>query len=151
MWTLIKFRKNTSPTCYIAWETQYYSVCDTQHKRQPIFKRNTRCLSYKVFEEETFREVLQEQSSLAYRPGALFCNDEEVFNISELDPEEALALAKQRARRPAGKPTSRWPFEIGLGEGRCTREVDFIWWPYLYSHSRYSKLTMRLFIRKTSI
>lgn len=128
-----------------------HSARDTQHKRQPIFKRNTRRLSYKVFEEETFRGVLEEQSSLAYRPGALYRNDVEVPDISDMDPEEALALAKQRARRPATKPTSRSLIEIGMGEGRCTREVEFIWWPYLYSHSRYGKLTIRFFIRKTSI
>lgn len=127
-----------------------HSACNTQHKRQPIFKRNTRRLSYRTFEEK-FREILEEQDSAVFRPGALFRNDEEVPDISEMDAEEALVLARQRAKKPAARPTSRSVIEIGLGEGRCTWEVEFIWWPGLYSHSRYGKLTIRFFIRKASI
>ena len=132
---------------------QLDSVRDVKHKRQPIFKRNTRRLSYKVYEEDTFRRLLEEQDALQYRPGAFFRNDQEVAvaDISEMDAEEALALAKQRARRPAGRPTSRSVIEISSGEGRCSREVEFIWWPSLYSHLPYGKLTIRFFVRKTSI
>ena len=128
------------------------SVRDVKHKRQPIFKRSTRRLSYKVYEENTFQRLLEEQNSLEFRPGALFRNDQEVPDLSEMDAEEALAMAKKRARKPtAARPTSRSVIEIGHGEGRCTREVEFIWWPSLYSHSPYGKLTIRFFIRKTSI
>ena len=128
-----------------------HSARDTQHKRQPIFKRNTRRLSYRTFEEEKFREILEEQDSVAFRPGPLFRNDEEVPNISKMEAEEALTLARQRAKKPAARPTSRLLIKIGLGERRCTREVEFIWWPSLYSHSKYGKLTIRFFIRKVSI
>ena len=109
-------------------------------------------LSYKIFQEECFRRLLEEQDVLEFRPGALFRNHEEVADISEMGAEEALALAKQRARNPAAtKPTSRSVIEISMGEGRCTREVELIWWPGLYSYSRYGKLTVRFFVRKTSV
>ena len=131
--------------------TMLDSARDAKHKRQPIFKRNTRRLSYKMYDEESFRRLLEEQDDLHFKPAALFRNDEEVPDISEMNVEEALALAKQRARKAVARPTSRSLIEIGIGEGRRTREVEFIWWPSLYSHSQYGKLTIRFFIRKTSI
>ena len=128
------------------------SVREVKHRRQPIFKRNTRRFSYKIFDEESFRRLLDEQDVLQFRGQALFRNHEEVADISDMVAEEALELAKQRARnRTAAKPTSRSVFEIGIGEGRCSREVELIWWPGLYSSSQYGKLTVRFFVRKTSL
>ena len=48
------------------------SVRDVPHRRQPIFKRKARRLSYKVFNEESFERVLEEQDTLQFRPRALF-------------------------------------------------------------------------------
>lgn len=128
------------------------SVREVKHSRQPIFTRKTKRFSYKIFDEESFRLLLNEQDALQFRPVALFRNHEEVADISEMDAEEALALAKQRARnRTAAKPTSRSVIEIGIGEGWCTREVEPICWPGLYSFSQYGKLTVRFFVRKTSM
>ena len=127
------------------------SVRDVKHLRQPIFKRSTRRFSYKIFDEENFFRLLDEQNVLQFRPGALFRNHEEVPDVSEMDAEEALALAKQRSRNAAARPTSRSRIEVSMGEGRCTREVELIWWPGLYSYSSYGKLTVRFFVRKTSV
>lgn len=128
------------------------SVREVKHCRQPIFKRNTRRFSYKIFDEESLRKLLDEQDVRQFRPGALFRNHEEVADISDMVAEEALELAKRRARHhTTAKPTSRSVIEIGIGEGRCTREVELIWWPDLYSFSQYGKLTVRFFVRKTSM
>ena len=128
------------------------SVREVKHCRQPIFKRITRRFSYKIFDEESFRRLLDEQDVLQFRGQALFRNHEEVADITDMVAEEALELAKQRARnRTAVKPTSRSVIEIGIGEGRCSREVELIWWPGLYSSSQYGKLTVRFFVRKTSL
>ena len=128
------------------------SVRTVRHSRQPIFKRNTKRFSYKIFDEESIRRLLDEQDVLQFRPGALFRNHEEVPDISDMAAEEALELVKQRARHcTAAKPMSRSIIEIGIGEGRCTREVELIWWPGLYSFSQYGKLTVRFFVRKTSM
>lgn len=128
------------------------SVREVKHCRQPIFKRITRRFSCKIFDEESFRRLLDEQDVLQFRRRALFRNHEEVEDISNMVAEEALELAKQRARnRTAAKPTSRSVIEIGIGEGRCSREVELIWWPGLYSSSQYGKLTVRFFVRKTSL
>ena len=127
------------------------SVRDVRHSRQPIFKRITRRFSYKIYDEEKFKRLLDEQDVLEFRPAALFRNQEEVADISEMDAEEALALAKERARKPAAKPTSRSIIEISMGEGRCTRELELICWPSLYSYSPFGKLTLRYFVIKTSI
>lgn len=128
------------------------SVREVKHCRRPIFKRITRGFSYKIFDEESFRQLLDEQDVLQFRRQALFKNHDEVEDISNMVAEEALELAKQRARnRTAAKPTSRSVIEIGIGEGRCSREVELIWWPGLYSSSQYGKLTVRFFVRKTSL
>lgn len=127
------------------------SVRDVSHRRQPIFKRNARRLSYKIFDEQTFKGLLEEQDSLQFKSEALFRNHDEVPDVSDMEAEKALAIAKARARKPAARPTSRSVFNIGMGEGRCTREVELIWWPSLYSYSRYGKLTIRFFIQKTSL
>ena len=88
---------------------------------------------------------------LEFRPAALFSNHEEVPDISEMDVEEALAIAKQRARKTVARPTSRSVSEISMGEGRCTRELELIWWPSLYPYSLFGKLTLRYFVIKTTI
>ena len=129
------------------------SVCDVSHRRQPIFKRIVSRLSYKIFEEQTFKRMLEEQDALLFKPQALFSNDNEVPDVSEMEAEDALELAKARARTPAARPTSRSSIDIGIGEGHSTREVERIWWPSLYSSSPYVKLSLRFFIlkKKTSI
>ena len=126
------------------------SVREVRHRRQPIFKRSSRRLSYKIYDEELFRTLLEDQSTVQYKSGALFCNDEEVPDISDMNVEDAIAFAKQRARQKS-RPTSRSVMDIGLGEGRKTREVEFIWWPSLYSCSSYGKLMLRFYVKKTSI
>lgn len=53
-----------------------------------------------------------------------------------MEAEESLAFARVRARKPASRPTSHSFIDIGLGEGRCTREVELmICWPSLYPQS----------------
>lgn len=70
------------------------SVRDAPHIRQPIFKRIARRFSYKIFNEETLKLVLEEQDLLQFRPRALFRNSDEVPDVSEMPAEEALAYAK---------------------------------------------------------
>ena len=131
-----------------------FSVRDARHRRQPIFRKEARRLSFKIFEEQRFRDVLEEQFTVVYKPAALFNNDMEVHDeVSDMDAEEAIAFAVKRARGLVdnARPTSRSMFDICQGEGRRTREVEFIWWPQIYRFSQYGKLTIRSYIKKTSI
>lgn len=84
--------------------------------------------------------LLEDQSTVQFKSGALFRNDEEVPDISDMNVEDAIAFAEQWARQ-SSRPTSRSLMEIGQIEGRKTREVEFIWWPSLYSYSSYGKLS----------
>ena len=104
------------------------SVRDAKHLRQPIFKRKARRFSYKIFNKETFEQLLGEQDMLQFWPRALFRKSDEVPYLSEIPAEEALAYARPRARKQDTRPTNRSLLEIGPGEGRCTREVELIWW-----------------------
>ena len=132
-----------------------FSVRDVTHRRQPMFKKETKRLSYKIFDEQLFRELMEEQRLVPLKFSALYRNDNEVADLAEMDVEDALAMAKARAKkniRDTGKPTSRSTIEIGHGEGRCTREVEFIWWPTLYSQtSGHGKLTVRYYLKKVSL
>ena len=115
---------------------QLNSVRDVGHRRQPMFAKETKKLSFKVYEEQLFRELFEEQDFVTSKVKALYQSDKEVPDISDMDVEDALALAKERAKRNvqnAGRPTSSSAIEISCGEGRSTREVEFIWWPTLYS------------------
>lgn len=76
------------------------SVRDVSHRRQPIFKRAARRLSFKIFDKQKFRGMLEEQDTLPFKPAASFCNHEEVSDLGEMNAEEALEFAKARARRP---------------------------------------------------
>lgn len=132
-----------------------FSVRDVRHRRQPMFKKETKRLSYKIFDEQLFREVMEEQRLVPLKFSALYRNDNEVADLAEMDVEDALAMAKARAKkniRDTGKPTSRSTIEIEHGEGRYTREVEFIWWPTLYSQaSGHGKLSVRYYLKKVSL
>ena len=88
---------------------------------------------------------------MLFKSHALFSNQDEVPDISNMEAEEALEFAKARAKKPIPRPTSRSSMEISTGKGRSTREVELIWWPSLYSRSLYGKLTLRFYVKKTSI
>ena len=48
--------------------------------------------------------------------------------------EEELQQAKERAYRPRGQrgqASSKSSLVVGYGEGRCTREMELIWFPNL--------------------
>lgn len=132
-----------------------FSVRDVSHRRQPVFTKHTKRVSYKIYDEQLFREVFEEQDVISLKANALYENDKEVPDIAELDVEDALALAKERATKNVqrgGRPTSRSTIEIACGEGRHTREVEFIWWPTLYSQvSCYGKLSVRFFLNKVTM
>lgn len=85
---------------------------------------------------------------MLFKPQALFSNDNEVPDLSEMEAEDGLELAKARARTPAARPKCRSSIDIGIGEGRSTREVELIWWLSLYSSSPYGKLSLHFFIKK---
>ena len=48
-----------------------------------------------MYDKEVFREFLEDQSTVQFKSAALFCNDEEVPDISDLNAEDAIAFAKQ--------------------------------------------------------
>lgn len=65
----------------------------------------------------------------------LYCNDNEVVDLVEMDVEDVLVMVKIRVKKNVcdiGKLISRLIIEIGYGEGCCIWEVEFIWWLILY-------------------
>ena len=83
---------------------------------------------------------------MQFWPKALFGNSDEVHDVFEMPAKEAQAYEKAKARKQDSRPTSRSYLDIGPGEGRCTRELELIWWPSLYSRcSECGKLTFRFF------
>ena len=93
-----------------------------------MFKKDTKTLSYKIYDKQLFLEVMEKQRFVPLKFSALYHNDNEVANLAQ-------AMAKARAKKnihDAGKPTSRSTIEIEHGEGLCTREVEFIIIIYYY-------------------
>ena len=62
----------------------------------------------------------------------------------DLSAEYEIARAKARVYTPAGnkrrRPSSKSLLQVGLGEGRATREVEIIWWPNLYTVTAYGQM-----------
>lgn len=119
-----------------------------------MFAKETKRISFKIYEEQLFRVIFEEQDVVTLKAKALYQNDKEVPDISEMDVEDALALSKERAKKniqKLGRPTSSSTIEINYGEGRCTREMEFIWWPTLYSQdSGHGKLSVRFYLKKVT-
>lgn len=106
-----------------------FSVRDVSHRRQPVFAKRTKRVSYRICDEQLFREVFEEQDIISLKANALYENDKEVADITELDDEDTLTLAKERAKKNVqrgGQPTSRSTIEIACGEGHHTCKVEFI-------------------------
>ena len=69
---------------------------------------------------------------------------EDSSSVTPLTVKEEILRAKQRAYtgQKRKRPSSKSCLAVGLGEGRATREIELIWWPYLYH------LVVRMFIEK---
>lgn len=124
-----------------------------RHLKHPMMVTESIRFSYKIFEEELFIRMLQEQHDVpikinaAYtKCGSLIVNDP----YAEDDPIAALRAAEKRAgnmSRSESIPKVRSSVVIGEGEGRSTREFELQWWPELYK-TNYGKLTFRFFVNK---
>ena len=107
MFNLVLVFESTNSICAAS---PLFSVRDVSHRRQPVFAKHTKRVSVKIYDEQLFREVFEEQDFISLKANALYENDEEVPDIAELDVEDALALAKERAKKNAqrgGRPRRR--------------------------------------------
>lgn len=97
---------------------------------------------------------MEEQDVLALKKEVCFSHNKEVAE-TETSVEDRIKAAKQRAQnrgqRETPSPTSISEMEVGFGKGRATREIELIWWPYLYSSVEFGKLTVRFYIHKATI
>ena len=66
-----------------------FSVRDLRHRRQPTFIKDTKRLSYKIYDEQLFLEVMEEQRFVPLKFSALYRNDNEVADVAEMDVEDA--------------------------------------------------------------
>ena len=130
------------------------AVRDRPHKRQPRYFSSTRCISYKIYDLNQFWDAVQEQQLVELKEEVLFSGNTHLVEkgTQYMTVEEELQLAKERAYRPRGQrgqASSKSSLVVGYGEGRCTREVELIWWPSFYSITDFGKLIFRMFISKT--
>ena len=130
---------------------------DAKHFRQPIFLARTRSISYKLYEFAAFENILNEQSTTSIKRKRAFRHGEEVlFHGNDYgSAADAIEAAKRRAgsRFTSSRsqlPTSFSEIVVSTGEGRATREVEFIWWPNLYKTPHYGKLAIRFYVSKTT-
>lgn len=105
---------------------------------------------------DIFEEIVNEQQAITFKSKRAFCNDREVPILEQnANAEDAIAAAKLRAGSrfivKSNNPTSISELVISEGEGRATREMEFLWYPNLYKISPQGKLAIRFYISKTTI
>ena len=118
------------------------------HRKPPFYSASSKRISFKVFSIVPFADALHEQDMVKLKESALYSGQEEVANGERTDPIEELRAAKNRTfwRAIEGGPDKRANYkgslEVGEGDGRATREINLVAWPFLWYKSRetYSKV-----------
>jgi len=112
-------------------------------------------VSYRIYDEDLFINLLNEQTEVVVCLNAAYTVDHRLVECDiyeEDDPLVALEAARHRAHIsrgvPQAKPKTRSSIIIGEGEGRRSREFEVQWWPNLYKSS-FGKLSLRFFVNKT--
>lgn len=144
---------------HILWKlnSPVHSVRKMPHLKQPIMVGSSIRYTYKIFDEDVFVSLFDEQKDIPLQMNAAFSNSGILIEndpYDEDDPLEALKAARERGRHsryslPA-KPKLRSSIVIGEGEGRRTREFEVQWWPNIYKGS-FGKLCLRFFVNKIEL
>lgn len=131
---------------------QVNAVRKVCHRGQPCYQSATLKVSYKLFRLEQLVGALEEQPLVNLQRQLLFEGNEICSNQGDLFAEDEIARAKARVHTPAGKkkrrPSSKSLLQVGLGEGRATREVEIIWWPNVYTVTEHGQMIIRMYIQK---
>lgn len=135
-----------------------HQVRDAKHFKQPMFHESTRRFSYRIYDMDTLNDALAEQEVVQFKTSAAFRHGREVDFERFASTNDAVEAAKRRAFSrftsstvERQTPTSRSELDVSVGEGRATRELELIWWPYMYRRSGdYGKLTVRFFVSKAT-
>lgn len=133
---------------------QVNAVRQVRHRAQPCYQSATLKVSYKLFHLDQLLSALEEQPIVSPHRELLF-EGNEISNAGHegnLSAEDEIARAKARMYTPAGnkrrRPSSKSSLQVGLGEGRATREVEIIWWPNLYTVTEHGQMIIRMYIHK---
>ena len=106
---------------------QVNAVRQVCHRGQPCYLSATLKVSYKLFRLEQLVSPLEEQPLVSLQRQLLFEGNEICSNQGDLSAEDEIACAKARVHTPAGKKkrrqSSKSLLQVGLGEGRATRQV----------------------------
>ena len=125
-----------------------HSAKETSHFRAPVLTDSTRRISYRSHDAEHILQALQQQNKLEVKTRAT--HGQQAQEMTGLSAREKLSLAKAKAAQPGGFiRTVNSVSEIDISEP--SRKLEMIWWPTLYNNMQYGKLTLRLFVQKTSM
>ena len=121
-------------------------------QKAAILQQNNKKSFYKIFSLNPFVVALHEQDIVRFK-GSLMCSsDDEVVSIEVSNPWDKLRAAKSRSfwstMQRNKRPDYKEYLEVGTGEGRNTRKIEFIWWPGLFSTTSNGKLSIRFFLKK---
>lgn len=127
------------------------------HKGLP-YQSETMKISYKIFDVRDLRVALEEQTRAELNESAAFRHHQRVSesNTLNLTMREKIQRAKEArvaefVQRLPQVPTSRINVVVSPGEGRATREMEIMYWPYLYKMSKCCKFQLRFFIQKCEL
>ena len=101
---------------------------------------------------------MHEQNEVKLKGSVLFSEREEVIDRELNDPVDELRAAKNHSYwstankvQPDKRANYKATLDVSEGEGRCTREVELIWWPELFTTTKQGKFAVRFFIKKVFI
>ena len=108
------------------------SVKELRHLRPPMWKERTLQMSFKSYSIGDLEQAFSEQSLVKLCLTKSFYGTTELPSSvlgHELSGRAALEAAKQR--RIAQKASLQSQINVGVGEGRATRECKLIWSPII--------------------
>lgn len=133
------------------------SIGNIRHLRPPIPSTSTLAYSWKTFDLDKVKLILQEQDLTMVKVSRSYENGKEVErNDATMSADIILeSIMRDVERYGVNQPRpvkQKSSIVVSECEGqRYSREVEFIWFPKLYSESvGMSKLIIRLFIAKTN-
>jgi len=116
-----------------------------------MWKEKAIYMSFKTYDIDDVYKAMSDQSFVRLHLSKAFSGKTEIAssaNAHQLSGHAALQAAKQKTT--AKKPSVQSQINIGVGEGRVTRECEFIWIP-LFDTSSNGILTVRVYVAKVQL
>lgn len=119
-------------------------VRETSHWRPPMMRRSVLRISYKTTCMESFTQCFS-VAGTTIKTSAHFSEEREVPIESKTDVVQTAEDVIRLAMRKEESISCSCELKIDPGQ-KPSRELELIWWPNIYEHSDYGKLSLRFYV-----